>query len=320
MSESQRFTEVVTVGETMALMRSTVPGPLAHNAQLGLGIGGSESNFAIALRRLGASVTWVGRVGQDALGDLVEREIRGEDISTVVVRDPQAATALMIKESRTIKHQKVYYYRKGQAGSRIRPEDLPRDVISRAKVLHLTGISAALSESAERTVHAAIDIAQAAGVAVVFDLNFRGALWSQDEARAAYQRILPKVDVVFAGDDEAAIALGHSAEPAQLAAELAAFGPREAIIKLGERGCAALIDGNYYEREAIAVDAVDTVGAGDAFVAGYVAELLAGLAPAERLETAVRTGAFACLVPGDWEGMPRRSELDLLGASEPVIR
>lgn len=320
MSDTQRFTDVVTVGETMALMRSTVPGPLAHNAQLGLGIGGSESNFAIALRRLGASVTWVGRVGQDALGDLVEREIRGEDISTVVVRDPQAATALMIKESRTTKHQKVYYYRKGQAGSQIQPEDLPRDVISRAKVLHLTGISAALSESAERTVHAAIDIAHAAGVTVVFDLNFRGALWSQDEARAAYQRILPKVDVVFAGDDEAAIALGHAAEPAQLAKELVAFGPRQAIIKLGERGCVALIDGTYYEREAITVDAVDTVGAGDAFVAGYVAELLVGLAPAERLETAVRTGAFACLVPGDWEGMPRRAELDLLGSSEPVIR
>ncbi|MFJ2621192.1 sugar kinase [Glutamicibacter sp. NPDC087344] len=320
MISEQRFTDVVTVGETMALMRSTVPGPLAHNAQLGLGVGGSESNFAIALRRLGASVTWVGRVGQDALGDLVEREIRGEDVHTVVVRDPQAATALMIKESRTSHHQKVYYYRQNQAGSRIEPADLPRDVISRAKALHLTGISAGLSSSSERTLHAAIDIAQAAGVQVVFDLNYRAGLWNEEQAREAYARILPRVDVVFAGDDEAAIALGHHGEPAALAEGLAALGPTQAIIKLGERGCAALIDGTYYEREAVAVDAVDTVGAGDAFVAGYVAELLAGLPPADRLETAVRTGAFACLVPGDWEGMPRRNELGLLGTSEPVIR
>lgn len=320
MSESQRFTDVVTVGETMALMRSTVPGPLAHNAQLGLGIGGSESNFAIALRRLGTSVSWVGRVGQDALGDLVEREIRGEDVNAVVIRDDQAPTALMIKESRTEKIQKVYYYRSAMAGSRIQPEDLPRDLISRAKLLHVTGISAALSESAERTLHAAIDIAHAAGVTVAFDLNFRGRLWSEEAAREAYQRILPKVDVVFAGDDEAAIALGHSASPEQLAQELAAFGPKQAIIKLGDRGCVALVEGNYYELDAIKVDAVDTVGAGDAFVAGYIAELLAGEEPQARLETAVRTGAFACMVPGDWEGMPRRSELDLLSVSEPVIR
>lgn len=320
MSQQPVFTDVVTVGETMALMRSTVPGPLSHNSQLGLGIGGSESNFAIALRRLGATVSWVGRVGADALGDLVQREIRGEDINTLITRDPQAATALMIKESRTTKHQKVYYYRKDQAGSRITPEDLPRDVISRAKILHLTGISAALSESSLRTVHAAIDIALAAGASVVFDLNYRAGLWDEETAREAYRQILAKVDVVFAGDDEAAIALGHSAEPAQLAKELLELGPKDAIIKLGERGCVALIDGVYYEREAIEVTAVDTVGAGDAFVAGYVAELLAGLPPAARLETAVRTGAFACLVPGDWEGMPRREELGLLGHSEPVIR
>jgi 2-dehydro-3-deoxygluconokinase len=92
------------------------------------------------------------------------------------------------------------------------------------------------------------------------------------------------------------------------------------IIKLGPDGCLALIDGVEYSRDAVRISPVDTVGAGDAFVAGYLAEFLAGLPVADRLTTAVKTGAFACLNTGDWEGFARRSELALLDAGEPVTR
>lgn len=319
MSEHQ-FTEVVTLGETMGLMRGTSAGPLAHASTLGLGMGGSETNFAIALRRLGTSVSWIGRLGADSLGDLVQREIRAEDVQAVVVRDASAPTGLMIKERRTEKHQKVWYYRAGSAGSKLCAADLPVSLISRARLLHLTGITPALSTEAAGAVDSAIEIAHAAGAVVSFDLNYRAALWSEAEAGAAYRKILPKADVVFAGDEEAAIAVGPAEDPMELARRIAAFGPRQVIIKLGDAGAVALIDGNEYRREAIKVQALDTVGAGDAFVAGYIAELLGGLDPLQRLDTAVRTGAFACLVPGDWEGMPRRSELGLLEQSEPVAR
>lgn len=96
--------------------------------------------------------------------------------------------------------------------------------------------------------------------------------------------------------------------------------PRQVIIKLGEAGAVALIGGNDYQPDAFKVPVVDTVGAGDAFAAGYIAELLNGLDPHQRLDTAVRTGAFACLVSGDWEGMARREELGMLEQSEPVAR
>ncbi|MBV1777669.1 sugar kinase [Paeniglutamicibacter sp. ABSL32-1] len=313
-------TDVVTLGETMALMRGTSAGPLAHASTLGLGMGGSESNFAIALRRLGTSVSWIGRLGADSLGDLVHREIRAEDVNTVVVRDASAPTGLMIKERRTETHQKVWYYRSGSAGSKLCAADLPQSLISNAKLLHLTGITPALSTEAAGAVDAAIEIAHAAGLLVSFDLNYRAGLWSEEEAGEAYRAILPKVDVVFAGDEEAAIAVGPSDDPMELARRIAELGPRQVIIKLGDAGAVALIDGNEYRREAIKVPVVDTVGAGDAFVAGYIAELLAGLDPLQRLETAVRTGAFACMVPGDWEGMPRRDELGMLEQSEPVAR
>ncbi|MDR6438980.1 2-dehydro-3-deoxygluconokinase [Paenarthrobacter nicotinovorans] len=320
LTEASVPTDVITMGETMALMKAATPGPLAHAGSLGLGMGGAESNFAIALKRLGTSVTWLGRVGQDSLGDLVLREIAAEGIATLGIRDPGAPTALMIKERRTLEHLKVWYYRAGSAGSRLSPEDVPVRTIQNAKLLHLTGITPALSESASEAALYAVSVARAAGVSVSFDLNYRAALWTHDEAGPVFRTFIEQADIVFAGDDEAGIAVGAGGDSLGLAHKIAALGPRQVIIKNGPRGCTALINGAEYRQEAVPINAVDTVGAGDAFVAGYIADLLAGAPIEDRLRTAVRTGAFACLVPGDWEGMPRRHELGLLDTTEPVTR
>jgi 2-dehydro-3-deoxygluconokinase len=310
---------VLTFGETMALMRADQTGPLAHASTLSLGIGGSESNVAIGLQRLGVQAVWCGRVGGDSLGQLVEREIRAEGVGVRVAVDPSAPTGLMIKERRTPATQRVSYYRAGSAGSRLGPEDIGDELVARAALLHVSGITAALSEQAAATLRYAIGVARRAGVPVSFDLNYRSNLWSPEGARSVYRDIIPLADIVFAGDDEAAIAVGD-AEPEELARRIAAMGPGQAIVKLGADGALALVDGELYRQEAVPVDAVDTVGAGDAFVAGYLAELVDGHGPAVRLRTAAATGAFACLVPGDWEGLPRRSDLPLLQAKEPVSR
>lgn len=314
------FTDVVTLGETMGLMKAETPGPLAQVSSLSLGMGGSESNFAIALRRLGTSVTWVGRVGSDSLGDLVLRELAAEGIVVDPLRDAAAPTGLMIKERRTMEQLKVWYYRAGSAGSRLCREDIPVDRIAHARLLHLTGITPALSPEAARAALYALEVARGAGVLVSFDLNYRSALWSAHEAGDVFRSFIAQADIVFAGDDEAAIAVGRSEDSLELARRLAALGPGHAVIKRGSRGCAAVVDGLEYEQDAVRINAIDTVGAGDAFVAGYISDLLAGASVQERLLTAVRTGAFACLVPGDWEGMPRRHELAILDATEPVAR
>ena len=314
------LSEVVTLGETMALMKAATPGPLAFTESLRLGIGGAESNVAIALRRLGTSVTWVGRVGADSLGDLVLRELMAEGIDVECSRDPGAPTGLMIKEHRTNETAKVWYYRSGSAGSRLAPEHLPERKIAAARLLHITGITPALSASAAEAVQSAIDCAKTAGTLVSLDLNYRSALWTKHAAAEAFRALVRQADVVFAGDDEAAIVVGEAADPLELARRLAELGPGQAVIKLGALGCVALVDGQEYRQDAVPVRAVDTVGAGDAFVGGYLAELLDGQPVRQRLLTAVRTGAYACLVSGDWEGMPRRSELELLDAAEPVSR
>lgn len=226
----------------------------------------------------------------------------------------------MIKERRTAAAQRVTYYRAGSAASHMAPDDIDHELIANAAVVHLSGITPALSAQAADTVRKLVADANSAGVPVSFDLNYRANLWSTNDAAAFYREILPRVDIVFAGEDEAAIAVDPGTDPADLANRLTALGPGEAVIKLGSEGALARINGELFQHEAIPVDVVDTVGAGDAFVAGYLAEMLQGNPPQERLLTAVTTGAFACLVAGDWEGFPRRAEFALLQAKEPVAR
>ena len=128
-----------------------------------------------------------------------------------------------------------------------------------------------------------------------------------------------RADVVFAGELEAEI-ITATADPLEAALALEALGPAQVIIKRGADGCLARVDGVTIEQPAPVVTVMDTVGAGDACVAGYLAELMGGAEPAARLQTAVAAGAFAVTVSGDWEGMPDRRSLALLEAGEPVIR
>jgi 2-dehydro-3-deoxygluconokinase len=275
---------------------------------------------AIALARLGTAVTWLGRVGSDSLGDLVVRELRSEGVNVVDIRVSDAATGLMVKERRTPERTNVWYYRAGSAGSQLEPADIDSSLVAAATILHVTGITPALSPSAAEATREAIRIARAAGVTVSFDLNYRSRLWSMESARETYLQIIPEADIVFAGDDEAAIVVGSSNRPLELAQRLIDCGAGAAIVKLGERGAVAVVEGQQYERAAVRVTAIDTVGAGDGFVAGYLAEQLRGETVPTRLTTAVSVGAFACQVPGDWEGMPTRAELARLTGGEPVSR
>jgi 2-dehydro-3-deoxygluconokinase len=120
--------------------------------------------------------------------------------------------------------------------------------------------------------------------------------------------LVSRADVVFAGPEEAALFIG--AGPA--VDGLAALGPAEVVVKDGPRGCTAIIDGARFTRPALGVRVVDPVGAGDAFVAGYLADRLAGAPADQRLRTAIAMGAFAVTVPGDCEGLPTRAELAAL--------
>ncbi|WP_267885071.1 sugar kinase [Streptomyces globisporus] len=307
---------LVTLGEAMAVVAATEPGPLASGAALRLGWAGAEATVAVGVSRLGHPAAWTGRVGADATGAMVLAGLRAEGVDVSTARtDPAAPTGLMLRERRTADRLRVTYYRAGLAGSRLAPEDLDEERIAGARILHVTGITPALSTTARAAVEHAVVLARAAGVTVSFDVNHRERLWSRAEAADVLARLLPYADIVFAGPEEAAL-LVSEAEPERMARALARRGPRQAVLKLGAGGALAVVDDELHVRPAVPVTAVDPVGAGDAFVSGYLAAVLDGSPAAERLRLAALCGAFAVSVPGDWEGLPRRAELDLLAAQD----
>ena len=310
----------VTLGESMGLIRADTIGSLAQVSDLQLSFGGAESNVAIGLARLGVPVRWLGRVGADSIGRRIVRELRAENVGVNAIEDNSAPSGLMLKERPSAGTTAVNYYRAGSSGSRLQPSDLAALDIPSAGLLHVTGITLAISDTARDTVHAAIDLAVQVGVPVSFDVNHRSRLWTRVESAAvAYREVIQRATIVFAGEDEAALVVGEgSAE--SLAEKLARLGPREVIVKRGAEGCVAWVDGVMVTRQAIGVDVIDTVGAGDAFVAGYLAEKLLGSPLSTRLTTAVIAGAAACTQPGDWEGAVFRRELAGYGIGDPVRR
>lgn len=315
--------DVVVLGESLGLLVSDQTGRLALGGGLRLTFGGAESNVAIGVQRLGGSASWIGRVGADAVGDLIVRELRAEGVAVHPTRDTEAPTALMLKERPHPGVSRITYYRRGMAGNRLSPADVPADAVADAKVLYVTGISAALGEGPLAAAHAAIDHAKAAGTAVALDVNHRGTLVDDlDAIRGAYRGLAERADVIFAGDDEAELVTGETDVDRQLDA-LLALGAQHAIVKLGEHGAVQKsVDGVVTRRDAIAVTVVDTVGAGDAFAAGWLIEWIHGHDAGTCLDLAVRCGAFACVAEGDWEAAPTRADLAWLdrGAGDPVTR
>jgi 2-dehydro-3-deoxygluconokinase len=312
---------VVTLGESLGLVVATGIGGFDRQSSAEVTFGGAESNVAIGVARLGGAAAWIGRLGDDAVGRRILRGLRAEGVRTHVVVDPTAPTGMMLKDRPRPDRSRVVYYRHGSAASLIEPRDLSVDVIRSAAVLHVTGINLAISAASAATTHAAIDLARDAGVPVSVDVNHRSALWDAAATAAEnYRALIAKADIVFAGDDEAALVTG-TADHGEQARALAALGPSEVVIKLGAHGALAVRTGQMWRQPAFAVRVADTVGAGDAFVAGYLAELVAGRTVAQRLRTGAAAGALVCEVPGDWEGAPTRADLDSLEtAGDPVQR
>ena len=304
---------IVTIGETMALLGTPDHCLLRPGSAPSLTIGGAESNVAIAASRLGVPAMWIGRLGNDDLGALVERELRALGVVVHAPRDPDAPTGLMVKEHRHGRPTHVRYYRKHSAGSRLEPADLNREAIASAAIVHLTGITAALGDSAGDALQQATAMARDAGVTVSFDVNYRATLWSAEAAAAPLRKLAGAADIVFAGPEEAELLVsgnldstGRNDDPWVAATELAyqirRLGPRIVVIKLGSLGALALADDTIYTHPIVPIDAVDPVGAGDAFVGAFLAELALDKPIETCLRSGARMGALVCAVPGDWEG------------------
>ncbi|MET9402371.1 sugar kinase [Kitasatospora sp. NPDC002965] len=288
--------------------------PLHLGGTLDLSVAGAEANVSIGLARLGHTARWVGVNGDDEFGRLVLRTLRAEgvDVSQAAV-DATAPTGLVVFEPRAADLTRVSYYRDGSAGSRLTPAHVTAALAEGARIVHLTGVTAALGPGPRAAVEAA---ARSASGAVCLDVNYRAKLWSREEAAAALRPLVPLLDILVASDDELALVAPPGVEhEAECVEALLAQGVGEVVVKRGAAGAEVFTEDGSVARPAVRVPVRDTVGAGDAFVAGYLSGLLDGLPVDGRLDRAVTTGAFAVAAAGDWEGLPFRDELTLLDAA-----
>ncbi len=239
------------------------------------GFGGDTSNMAIAAARLGARVGYITRLGDDAFGRLFRDLWAAEGVDARgVATDADAPTGVYFVAHGAQGHE-FSYLRAGSAASRMRPDLLPLDVIRSARLLHVSGISQAISASACDAVFAAIDAARATGAWVTYDPNLRLKLWPLARARAVILATMARCSWCLPSLDDAR-ALFEGGDPARVIAACHAAGAPGVVLKLGAEGC-VVSDGTRREHvPAHRVAPVDATGAGDCFDGAFAARLLAG--------------------------------------------
>jgi len=304
----------VTIGETMVLLYGEdTTAPLRFGERLKLDFAGADSNFAIAMSRLGYRSAWISRLGDEPLGDLVLNAIarEGVDVSQVI-RDPTRNTGLYLKHHDATGVTRIQYYRRGSAASNLQPDDLSPDHFRDTRLVHLNGMTFALSESCARTMRRAVELTLDSGAMISLDLNLRLQLWSIESAREAIGPVIQKSSAIFGTEEEFLDYFGVSDIDEALGAAVA-LGPRIAAAKMGPDGAVALVDGLRFAHGGYNAPAVvDVVGAGDGFDAGFLASYLRGLSPYECLRRANLCGACAVATPGDFQGYPTLEEMERL--------
>ncbi|SDO93420.1 2-dehydro-3-deoxygluconokinase [Actinopolyspora xinjiangensis] len=310
--------EVITFGETMGLLLAQPGQPLEHATGFRRSLAGAESNTAVGLARLGHRVGWFGRVGDDPFGRSALRTLRGEgvDVSRVVV-DGSLPTGLLVRDAHAHRPIEVCYYRSGSAGSALCDGDVDGEWIGRARLLHLTGITAALSDSARSATERAVRAAAEAGVPVSLDPNIRRKLAGTEQWGELLRPLADHAELVLTGLDEAETVSDRSGERAA-ATWFLERGAKFVVVKLGSRGAWATDGAEEWFQPAAEVPAVDPVGAGDAFNAGFLSGHLRGLPVPESLAEAATVAGSAVQIPGDMDGLPDARLRDLSLGDEQV--
>lgn len=307
---------VVCIGETMAALAPAPAESLETAEGLRLSVAGAESNVAMYLADLHVPVSWRSAVGDDALGRRVTEAVRaaGVDVSGVR-RDPDRPTGLMVKEP-AASGTRVHYYRGGSAASAMGPDVLADDTVRAAALLHLTGVTAALSPSCRSLVTTALTPAPGERrQAVSFDVNHRAALWPPGTAADVLHDLADRADITFVGLDEAQDLWGADLTTDDVR-ELLPHPPL-LVVKDGGRGATAFAEDGTWTVPAPRTEVVEPVGAGDAFAAGFLAGLLRDGDIPRALRLGHITAGSALKVTADRGPLPPASTIRRLLAMTP---
>jgi 2-dehydro-3-deoxygluconokinase len=284
--------EFLALGEPLAEFNAEREGLLEGAGRFTLGFGGDTSNAAVAAARTGARTGYLTRIGDDAFGNLLLDMWRNNDIDTsAVIREPGGETGLYFVTRRPGEGHRFTYRRAASAASRLSPADVPRDLVARAGLLHVSGITQAISPSACDTALHAMRAAREAGTLVSYDPNHRPALWPLERARAVILHSASLADIVLPSLEEGRLVTGETRAEAVVEC-FARRGPRTVALKMGDSGVLLSEGGRLTHIPAHPVQAVDATGAGDTFDGAFGARLLAGDTTVAAAEYAVVAAAL----------------------------
>jgi 2-dehydro-3-deoxygluconokinase len=300
--------EIVALGEPLVEFNQTRADDPHTYLQ---GFGGDTSNMAIAAARLGARAGYITRLGDDAFGRMFFALWEREHVDARGVFVDRAAPTGVYFVTHGERGHTFSYLRAGSAASRLAPADLPTDVIHQSRVLHVSGISQAISPSACDAVFAAMAIARESGVKVSYDTNLRLSLWPFARARATIVASLAYCDWCLPSLDDARELFGSNDEDA-IIAECHAAGAPVVVLKCGHHGC-VVSDGKRSEGFAgHEVRNVDATGAGDCFDGAYATRIVAGDDPFAAARYANAAAALATTGFGAVAPLPRDAEVRAL--------
>lgn len=291
--------DLVTLGEV--LLRLSIPSPARFETarQLDIQIGGAEANVAAACARLGARTAWISALPANAWGDRVVHELRGHGIDcSFVRRTPDTRLGVYFLEygvpPRPIR---VLYDRRDSAFARLGADHIDWGPVRAARLVHVSGVTAALGDAPRALIRRAIQEARE----VSFDVNYRATLWTPDAARAFVDSVLPVVRYLFLGESEARLVFKLDGEPEAMLDALGRLAPKASVTLLrGAEGSLTLDRGRVVRpRRRQTVQVVDPIGAGDAFVAGFLWASLTGRPIEEVVDVANAVAALKCSTWGD---------------------
>ena len=285
--------DLVAVGEAMAVLSPNPPAPLRHASTLAMSAAGAEANVAVHLAALGLRTAFVSRVGDDPFGEMIDDHLRRAGVDARLTTDPTAPTGVYFKDPGE-RGTRVHYYRAGSAATGLAAAVWDR--CPPARVVHLSGITPALSATCAGLVAVALADRPLPDALMSFDVNYRPRLWPPEQAAPVLAELANQADIVFVGLDEAATLWGTTT-PEQVRGVLKR--PAVLVVKDGSVGATAFdADGMTFE-PALPIEVVEPVGAGDAFAAGYLFGTLTGRPSRERLRLGHHLAADALLTVAD---------------------
>lgn len=311
--------DLVTLGEV--LLRLSIPSPARFETaqQLDVQLGGAEANVAAACARLGARAAWISALPANAWGDRVLQELRGHGIDCAYVRraeDTRIGT-YFLEYGVPPRPIRVLYDRRDSAFARLAVEEVDWQPVREARLVHLTGVTAALGDGPRALVRRALAEARE----ISFDMNYRATLWSPPAARAFVDEVLPVARYLFLGESEARIVFGLDGAPEAMLDAVGRLAPKATVTLLrGAEGCLTLDGGRVLQpRHRHTVQMVDPIGAGDAFVAGFLTASLAGHSREDAVEVGSAVAALKCSIWGDIARISPR-DVDEVLAGGPDVR